>query len=216
MFAIAARDSTLLHKKTAADNTGQALRCDHGGPGLLDRGYAPLRTSPWRGPGSGPRNSSKKHRRPVQTQRPGQSGRGEKYEKNPRCPGPALYYAPKRGHARGPDSVPSKNHKNLRKLQKIVLLLQKTVLWGDARCAPVVPHCRMQWTPTERGNTVEKYGLSVTELEAQHVELLPDRIEMRRRRRRIVQDCDSVLTNSGTFVVVTPTGAFASTTCVIA
>ncbi len=30
---------------------------------------------------------------------------------------------------------------------------------------------------------MEKYGLSVKELEAQHVELLPDRIEMGRRRR---------------------------------
>jgi hypothetical protein len=69
----------------------------------------------------------------------------------------------------------------------------------------------------EGGNLVEKYGLSFEELEAQHTELLPDRIEMRhRRRRRIVQDCDSVLTNQGTFVVVTPAGAVASTACVIA
>ncbi len=64
---------------------------------------------------------------------------------------------------------------------------------------------------------MEKYGLSVKELEAQHTELLPDRIEMRhRRRRRIVQDCDSVLTNGGTLVVLTPAGAFGSTACVIA
>jgi hypothetical protein len=35
------------------------------------------------------------------------------------------------------------------------------------------------------GNAVEKYGLSVRELEAQsRVELLPDRIEMARGRRR--------------------------------
>ncbi len=33
------------------------------------------------------------------------------------------------------------------------------------------------------GSTVEKYGLSLKELEAQHVELLPDRIEMGHRRR---------------------------------
>ncbi len=68
---------------------------------------------------------------------------------------------------------------------------------------------------------MEKYGLSVTELEAQHVELLPDRIEMRMRHRRrrsssLVQDCGSTLTNQGTFVVAVPAGAFASTTCVVA
>ncbi len=31
---------------------------------------------------------------------------------------------------------------------------------------------------------MEKYGLSLEELEGQNVELLPDRIEMRNRRRR--------------------------------
>ena len=52
-------------------------------------------------------------------------------------------------------------------------------------------------------------GLSLEELEAQHVELLPDRIEMRRFRRRrnrnrgggggggFVQDCDSAVVNTG-------------------
>jgi len=56
----------------------------------------------------------------------------------------------------------------------------------------------------------EAGGLSLEELEAQHVELLPDRIEMRwwRRRRRnrgfgggggggFVQDCDSAVVNTG-------------------
>ncbi len=38
-------------------------------------------------------------------------------------------------------------------------------------------------TNREEGNAVEKYGLSVKELEAQRVELLPDRIEMGHRRR---------------------------------
>jgi hypothetical protein len=39
----------------------------------------------------------------------------------------------------------------------------------------------------------EARGLSREELEAQHVELLPERIEMRRRRRhRIRQTCDTV------------------------
>ena len=45
---------------------------------------------------------------------------------------------------------------------------------------------------------MEKYGLSLEELEVQTVELLPDRIEMRRRRRNrrnrgggFVQDCDA-------------------------
>jgi hypothetical protein len=39
----------------------------------------------------------------------------------------------------------------------------------------------------------EARGLSWEELEAQHVELLPERIEMRRRRRhRIRQTCDTV------------------------
>ena len=36
---------------------------------------------------------------------------------------------------------------------------------------------------------MEKYGLSVKELEAQHVELLPDRIEMGRRRNRVRVRC---------------------------
>ena len=44
-------------------------------------------------------------------------------------------------------------------------------------------------TNTDGGSTVEKYGLSVKELEAQHVELLPDRIEMGRRRNRVRVTC---------------------------
>jgi hypothetical protein len=44
-------------------------------------------------------------------------------------------------------------------------------------------------TNREEGNTVEKYGLSVKELEAQRVELLPDRIEMGRRRNRVRVTC---------------------------
>ena len=50
-------------------------------------------------------------------------------------------------------------------------------------------------------------GLSLEELEAQHVELLPERIEMRRfnRRRRnrhrngggFLQDCDQASVNTG-------------------
>ena len=56
-------------------------------------------------------------------------------------------------------------------------------------------------------------GLSLEELEAQHVELVPDRIEMRRWRRRrnhnrhnhggggggggFTQDCDSAVVNTG-------------------
>ena len=53
-------------------------------------------------------------------------------------------------------------------------------------------------------------GLTLEELEAQHVELVPDRIEMRRfnRRRRnhnrgggggggFLQDCDSAVINTG-------------------
>ena len=52
-------------------------------------------------------------------------------------------------------------------------------------------------------------GLSLEELEVQHAELLPDRIEMRRfnRRRRhnrgggggggFLQDCDSAVVNTG-------------------
>ncbi len=40
-------------------------------------------------------------------------------------------------------------------------------------------------TSTDGGSTMEKYGLSVRELEAQgRAELLPDRIEMAHRRRR--------------------------------
>jgi hypothetical protein len=48
---------------------------------------------------------------------------------------------------------------------------------------------------------MEKYEMSLEELEAQHVELLPDRVEMRRRRRRhrggFVQDCDNAFVNTG-------------------
>ena len=55
---------------------------------------------------------------------------------------------------------------------------------------------------------IEVGGLSLEELEAQHVELLPERIEMRRfsrRRRRnrhhhghgFVQDCDQATVNTG-------------------
>ena len=48
---------------------------------------------------------------------------------------------------------------------------------------------------------MEKYEMSLEELEAQHVELLPDRIEMRRRRRRnrggFLQDCDQATVNTG-------------------
>ncbi|HET6260788.1 MAG TPA: hypothetical protein VFG99_00940 [Chloroflexia bacterium] len=36
---------------------------------------------------------------------------------------------------------------------------------------------------------MEKYGLSVKELEAQRVELLPERIEMGRRRNRVRVTC---------------------------
>jgi len=44
---------------------------------------------------------------------------------------------------------------------------------------------------------MEKFELSLEELEAQHVELVPDRIEMRRRRRRgLRQDCDSAAVNT--------------------
>ncbi len=61
---------------------------------------------------------------------------------------------------------------------------------------------------------MEKYGLSVAELEAQHVELLPDRIEMRhRRRRRLVQDCDSVLIQQGVVNIPIANASFA--TCVV-
>jgi hypothetical protein len=45
-------------------------------------------------------------------------------------------------------------------------------------------------TDTDGGNAVEKYGLSVRELEAQgRAELLPDRIEMGRRRNRVRVTC---------------------------
>ena len=52
---------------------------------------------------------------------------------------------------------------------------------------------------------MEKYGLSLEELEVQTVELLPDRIEMRRRNRRnrrnrgggFVQDCDAAQVATG-------------------
>ena len=49
-------------------------------------------------------------------------------------------------------------------------------------------------------DTTEVRGLTLEELEAQHVELLPERIEMRRRRRRnrggFVQDCDQATVNT--------------------
>jgi hypothetical protein len=44
-------------------------------------------------------------------------------------------------------------------------------------------------TNREEGDAVEQYGLSVKELEAQRVELLPDRIEMGRRRNRVRVTC---------------------------
>jgi hypothetical protein len=49
---------------------------------------------------------------------------------------------------------------------------------------------------------MEKYGLSLEELEGQNVELLPDRIEMRRRHRRRNRggggfDCDNAQFNVG-------------------
>ena len=50
---------------------------------------------------------------------------------------------------------------------------------------------------------MEKYGLSLSELEGQSVELLPDRIEMRRRRRNRGRrggggfDCDNAQVNVG-------------------
>ena len=45
-------------------------------------------------------------------------------------------------------------------------------------------------TNREEGNAVEKYGLSIEELAAQsRVELLPDRIEMGRRRNRVRVTC---------------------------
>ena len=62
---------------------------------------------------------------------------------------------------------------------------------------------------------MEKYGLSVAELEAQHVELLPDRIEMRHRRRRrsLVQDCDTVVLQNG--VLVIPIANTTASNCVV-
>jgi hypothetical protein len=55
----------------------------------------------------------------------------------------------------------------------------------------------------------EARGLSLEELEVQHVELLPERIEMRRFRRRrtnrggggFVQDCDQASLLSGIVVI---------------
>ena len=45
---------------------------------------------------------------------------------------------------------------------------------------------------------MEKYGLSLEELEVQTVELLPDRIEMRRRKKgRHHQDCDAAQLATG-------------------
>ncbi len=73
---------------------------------------------------------------------------------------------------------------------------------------------------------MERYGLSLMELEAQHVELLPDRIEMRQRRRRRIrrsgsgfgQDCDAAIVNAGVGngTVVTPVAPVLSgnATCV--
>jgi hypothetical protein len=43
-------------------------------------------------------------------------------------------------------------------------------------------------------------GLTLEELEGQHVELVPERIEMRRRRRGrggFRQDCDNAFVNTG-------------------
>jgi hypothetical protein len=47
---------------------------------------------------------------------------------------------------------------------------------------------------------MEKFELTLEELQAQHVELLPERIEMRRRNRRkggFTQDCDQAFANTG-------------------
>ncbi len=96
---------------------------------------------------------------------------------------------------------------------------------GDAPCGTTGAHCILQWTPTQKEATpMERYGLSLMELEAQHVELLPDRIEMRRRRRRRIrrsgfgQDCDAAIVNAGTGLgtVVTPVAPVLSgnATCV--
>ena len=44
---------------------------------------------------------------------------------------------------------------------------------------------------------MEKFEMSLAELEGQHAELLPERIEMRRRRRRgFRQDCDNAAVNT--------------------
>ena len=43
---------------------------------------------------------------------------------------------------------------------------------------------------------MEKHGLSLKELEAHNVELLPDRIEMRRKRRGRY-DCDAAQATTG-------------------
>ena len=54
---------------------------------------------------------------------------------------------------------------------------------------------------------MEKYGLSLEELEGQSVELLPDRIEMRRRRRRHRggYDCDAAnVTTGGVAIPILP------------
>ncbi len=112
----------------------------------------------------------------------------EKYGKNyPLWPGSLLCART------GPRTIVKRGHK-------------KMVHLGDATCAPPVPQCLPQQTNREGGNTVEKYGLSVAELEAQHVELLPDRIEMKRRgrRQRLRQDCDAALVIAGTGVVAAP------------
>ena len=47
---------------------------------------------------------------------------------------------------------------------------------------------------------MEKFEMSFEELEGQHAELLPDRLEMRRhgrRRRKFVQDCDQATVFTG-------------------
>ena len=55
---------------------------------------------------------------------------------------------------------------------------------------------------------MEKIGLSLAELEAQQVELLPDRIEMRRRRGRInnLQSSTSVVSQAVNNNINTATG----------
>jgi hypothetical protein len=50
---------------------------------------------------------------------------------------------------------------------------------------------------------MEKFAMSLEELEGQHAELVPDRIELRRRNRRrnrgggFLQDCDSAVVKTG-------------------